>query len=338
MPSETKIILPQPFEEAAQKTDFIAIPIKKLRIETIMGLDFYIKVGPESYVKYSETVPGFDENVFERLKDSRHKFLYFNSKDIDTLNSHFDKNLECTLSDKSATVREKTTVIYNTTTHVVKELLANPQSPKQIKRSRRVVEATAQMIISGEEVLDPLLQLSSVDYYTYSHSVEVMMLSILLGQRLGFNLDSRLVDLGQAALLHDVGKSFINPEITQKPGPLDEVEFAEMKRHPDFGYQALKSTEELTKYTLRIVRHHHEKLNGNGYPHHLNSNEIGLEIRIVTCADIYNALTTRRVYRKNFRPYHALKILKDMTNSEIDEKVFRELVHLLGKLGDQAGA
>lgn len=322
----------QPYGEAAQKPEYIAVPLHNLHTEAIINSQFYIKIGPGNYVKFRGAVLDFDEKVRRRLKERNHDFLYVKGDDSNSLNVYYEVNLKHTLSDIRATVQQKSEVLYDTTTHTMREVLTDPRSPEQIKRSKRIVVSAVELILSEDNILDHMIQLSSVDYYTYSHSVEVMILSIVLGKRLGFDSDPRLMNIGQAALLHDVGKSYINPDITQKPGPLDESEFNQMKQHPDYGYLALKKTDEISDETLFIIRHHHEDLGGNGYPDGLKSDEIGIEIRIVSCADIFNALTTRRVYRKGYQTYPALKIMKDLTGSKVDEKVFSELVHMLGNL------
>ncbi|MFN3821043.1 MAG: HD-GYP domain-containing protein, partial [bacterium] len=140
-----------------------------------------------------------------------------------------------------------------------------------------------------------------------------------------------LRELAQSAFFHDTGKSFIDWSITNKGGPLNASEFAIMKLHPEFGFTALGETGEVPEYTLYGVRHHHEKLNGKGYPLGLKAPRIDLGIRIITLVDMYDALTTRRVYREAYTGYEALQSIKGLVGEEIDEKVFEGFINLLGE-------
>ena len=237
-----------------------------------------------------------------------------------------------TLSNQKIDIHEKTELLYETTTYLVRGLLENPGSKEDVKQSRRIVESTTEFILSNSEVLSHHLELSSVDYYTYTHSVDVMTYSILLGKRMGIKEGTEINDLGQGALLHDIGKTYIDPVIIQKKGSLTEEEFTEMKKHPGYGYDILRRTDELSNRVLNIVLHHHEDLVGTGYPDGINGDKITFDVRIVTVADIFNALTTRRVYRKAYQNFHALKVMKDIVGRKIDEKVFRGFVRMLGNV------
>jgi len=159
-----------------------------------------------------------------------------------------------------------------------------------------------------------------------------MCYSIALATKLGYKLDNDLTAIGQGAIFHDVGKSFIDWEITNKNGPLSAPEFEMMKQHPEFGFTALKTTEEVPDDALYYIRHHHEKLNGKGYPHGLHGSQIELGVRIIACADIFDALTTRRVYREAIKYFPALRMMKELVGEELDDRVFAAFVETLGEV------
>jgi len=313
-----------------RKPSFVAVPIKSMRTDAVLNAELYIRIAPDHYVKYRDKESEFNGRIRSRLYDNRHTYVYVKIKDIRAFSKYLEGNLKNTLDDRSVNIHEKTALLYETTTYLMRGLLQDPSSKEDVKQSKRIVDSAAEFILSNPDVLAHHLELSSVDYYTYTHSVDVMTYSIMLGKRIGLKDGEEIGNLGQGALLHDIGKTYVDQAINQKNGPLTDEEFTEMKKHPGYGYDALKKTDELSKQALEIVRHHHEDLKGTGYPDGLDSDRIGIEVRIVTVADIFNALTTRRVYRKAFQNFQALKMMKETVGEKIDRRVFREFVKMLG--------
>jgi HD-GYP domain-containing protein (c-di-GMP phosphodiesterase class II) len=303
-----------------------------MRIDAILDAEFYIKVGDGQFVKYREGSYAFDDRVRNRLYENGHTHIYIKLEDIKNLNQYFEINLKSTLNDMKVDLREKTALLYDTTTYLVRELLQDPGSKENIKQSERVVETAVEFILSDPDVLGHHIELSSVDYYTYTHSVDVMTYSILLGKRLGLHEGSELHELGQGALLHDVGKAYVDQAIIQKPSSLTAEEWEIMKRHPRYGYNTLRSTSAVSENVLNLVLYHHEELGGSGYPDGKKAAELDLNVRIITAADVYNAMTTRRLYREAYKNFDALKMMKDMVGEKLDENVYREFVLMLGSV------
>ena len=150
--------------------------------------------------------------------------------------------------------------------------------------------------------------LRSHDEYTYHHSLSVALLSIATGQAMGL-YPSDLTRLGKCAILHDIGKQFTPLEIINKPGKLTDEEFTTMKDHPTSGSLSLKAKAIGDMELWSAVMFHHEKYNGTGYPKGLKKNEIPLFARIIAVADVYDAVTSYRSYRKPMPPSHAFEII-----------------------------
>lgn len=146
---------------------------------------------------------------------------------------------------------------------------------------------------------------------TYQHCLLVTGLAVAFGQHIGASRADRQ-RLSCAGMLHDIGKARIPIAILEKPGPLDELEMDIMKKHPEYGFKALEGIDGLPKEMLDIVIHHHEYLDGSGYPHGLSASEIPDLVRIVTIADIFGALIERRSYRPPMSGAQAYQILVDM--------------------------
>jgi putative nucleotidyltransferase with HDIG domain len=147
---------------------------------------------------------------------------------------------------------------------------------------------------------------------TYQHSLIVTGVATAFGKALGCNAKD-LERLSIGAMLHDVGKSKIPVEILEKPGPLDEFEWVVMKQHPNLGRDIIMDTGEFDPEILDIVTHHHEYLDGSGYPDNLKNGDISDIVRIMTISDIFGAMIERRSYKKEATPEKAYEILTSMT-------------------------
>lgn len=154
-----------------------------------------------------------------------------------------------------------------------------------------------------------LNEIERFDEYTHSHSVNVALYSYLIAKWLDLP-DDRAMEVSIAGLVHDIGKIMIPKEILNKKGQLTEQEFAIMKYHPILGYESIKDSPELDKVIKEVVLSHHERLDGSGYPYGLAGGDLDLYTRIVSIADVYDAMTQNRVYKKRVSPFEAFKIMK----------------------------
>lgn len=159
---------------------------------------------------------------------------------------------------------------------------------------------------------------------TYQHSLIVTSVAVSFGQQLGLN-DADKKRLASAGLLHDIGKARIPIEILEKPAALDDDEMAIMRTHPLLGYDALKGVRGLNPDMLDLVVHHHEYLDGSGYPHGLKGNEISDLNRTITIADIFGALIERRAYKPPMPGGDAYRILEGM-GDKLDRDLVREFL------------
>lgn len=158
---------------------------------------------------------------------------------------------------------------------------------------------------------------------TAAHSRRVAEQCRILARRLG--LDEQEVHRVEcAARVHDVGKLIVSPEILEKPGELDRYEFEEIQRHAIFGARLAASLED--PGLTAIVRHHHERLDGSGYPDHLRGEEIPLGARIVAVVDTFDALTSSRPYREARPPSSALRVIEDESGITLDPEVVAAFV------------
>lgn len=156
-------------------------------------------------------------------------------------------------------------------------------------------------------------------YYncTYIHSIHVSVLSVLIGIILNFN-NKELENLSQAALLHDIGKTYLPLELLNKPDKLTNEEFAEIKNHPLYGYNLLKENNCVVPAVKNTIISHHENEDGTGYPNKLTSAEIPIFSKIIHITDVYDALTSKRAYKDTMPPAEALEYLSANSGTMFD--------------------
>lgn len=161
----------------------------------------------------------------------------------------------------------------------------------------RVADDLLVSIDMDDNLLLKMHQLQSYDDYTYKHCLRVAMMSVSIGKQLGLPRE-QLRNLAEASLLHDIGKRMISIDIIRKPGKLTDDEFEEIKKHPAYGYRLLKEHGGYSQDVMNAVLMHQEKYDGTGYPLHLKGEQITYLARIITVADVYDALTSNRPYRQ----------------------------------------
>ncbi len=203
----------------------------------------------------------------------------------------------------------------------IKYLYQDVGSPDFTDATKNVTNDLMKAIDDNEAVAVDISALKVSDEYTFKHSVDVATMSMIVAKRFGFN-EKQVYEIGISGLLHDIGKSQIPNEVLNKAGKLTDEEFLVMKQHSVFGYRILTQKEELSNDIKMGVLQHHEKLNGKGYPLGVAMPKINTFARIISVADIYDALVTERPYKKPFSPRDAVEMIMSMT-SELDVDVMR---------------
>lgn len=162
------------------------------------------------------------------------------------------------------------------------------------------------------------------DEYTFKHSVDVATIGMVVANKYGMD-KKKVHDIGIAGLLHDIGKSRIPNEVLNKPGKLTDEEFAIMKQHPVYGYHILTEKKNVSKEIMEGVLEHHEKINGKGYPMGLTGEKIHPYAKVISVADIYDALVTERPYKKPMTQRDAVELIMTMTG-ELDIDVMKSFL------------
>ena len=187
------------------------------------------------------------------------------------------------------------------------------------------------LLTDNPDIISDAYYISYYHGYTLHHSIKTSIYAYMLGKQLGLSLDN-LVSLLIGGIYHDVGKVNINKAILDKPAKLTDLEFAEIKKHPLYSANALKTASYIPSTIISIASQHHEKLNGAGYPFGLHSNQIQPLTKIITVADIFDACTSARVYHSARSSKEGFNILDDcVKRQEIDAILVQALRKALVK-------
>ncbi len=202
-----------------------------------------------------------------------------------------------------------------------------------VRKAKRIVETMVDQLLEEEPLLLSMTAIKDYDEYTYHHSVNVSILSIALGQRLGLS-KKILTELGLVALFHDIGKVEIPYEILNKSTNFNDDEWTLMKKHPIWGVRAILKLRGLDKTTMRssiVAFEHHMNYDFSGYPKVSNYTELDFYSRIVSLADQYDAMTSSRVYsRIPMTPDKALSIMMERAGTQLDPLLFKFFINMVG--------
>ncbi|MCP5244710.1 MAG: HD-GYP domain-containing protein [Burkholderiales bacterium] len=192
-----------------------------------------------------------------------------------------------------------------------------------------LVDEITQSVERNANALLSLIRLKTADEYTYLHSVAVCVLMVALGKQLGLH-GEELKRVGVAGLLHDIGKMAIPIELLNKPGKLTDNEFDVVKDHPCRGWEILRTVYQVDEPALDVCLHHHERMDGMGYPEKLSADNLTLHARMGAVCDVYDAITSERCYKKGWEPADAIKKMTMWKDGHFDETVFRAFVKTIG--------
>ncbi len=191
-----------------------------------------------------------------------------------------------------------------------------------------IVDEVTSSLARNPSAFLSLARLKDKDNYTYMHSVAVCGLMVSLGRQLGLD-EAQQREAGLAGLLHDVGKMQMPLEVLNKPGALTDAEFTVMRGHPERGWDLLKDGAKVPASALDVCLHHHEKMDGTGYPHKLAGEQISVLARMGAVCDVYDAITSTRPYKEAWDPAGSLQRMAQW-KGQFDPVIFQAFVKSVG--------
>lgn len=226
--------------------------------------------------------------------------------------------------------RQKALILRESSLTLAEEIFEQPDVQTALNDSKELIGSFLSFMETEPEGMAHLISLSSHDFYTYNHSLDVGIYSLGLGQVAGY-VKEDLAELGRGALFHDIGKRNVNVDIICKNGPLNDVEWAQMQKHPQYGLKIL-SEYNCSEAMKACCFEHHESFLGNGYPQQLSGPEIHPMARIVAITDTFDALTTKRSYNQPMTPSAAIEFMSSKLANRYDPDLLKALNSVMFKV------
>lgn len=279
------------------------IGVRELYIDTIKGADFFP----------ARTQEEVSEELDRRLQELAQEKT--------------EVPVTAALAEESSRARR----LHGEANRIVRHMMEDVRMGAQIEieRVEPMVENMVDSIFRNQDALLPLSRLRTHDNYTFEHSVSVCTLLVAFGRAM--NLPRAAIkEMGMGGLLHDVGKARVPDAILNKPGKLTDSEFDRMREHVNDSVALLKATENISDIALRVAAEHHERFDGSGYPGHLPGKEISLYGQMAAIVDVYDAVSSERVYHKGLPPTQVLKKLLEWSAHHFDPQLVQAFIRTVG--------
>jgi len=306
--------------------DYIRIRVAAMVPNKSTTFDLYVLIN-NKFIKYLHAGDTLDQSKIAKLASHKADVFYIEIKN----KAEFKKYIHEQVTDSNISSAEKALLLKESSYALVEELFENPDVGKALNDAKEVIGNFIDFIDKEDDAVANLISLSSHDFYTYNHSLDVSIYSLGLGKIMGFE-GKELEELGRGSLFHDIGKRMVNPAIICKDGPLNDEEWAEMQQHPLWGLKILNDIPNITEAIKACAFEHHENFLGNGYPQGLDGEDIHPMARIIAITDCYDALTTQRSYNEPMSPQVALEFMKDKLGKKFDPDMLKAMHSVLFQL------
>jgi len=294
----------------------------RTKLKTDKDIDKVVKYGIREL--YIDTEKGLDVDDAPTQTETREKIQAEIAKLSGQPAKRGDRSL---FKDEIARARQLIGEVKEATKKLMHDIRLGKRM--DIQQVESLVARMSDSVLNDKDALVSLLRIKNVDEYTYLHSMAVSALCMSFTQGLGFDA-AQVKQIGIGGLLHDIGKMRVPNEILNKPGPLTEKEFEIMKQHVKAGEAVLREYTSLDESCTCVTSHHHERLDGTGYPEGLKGDEISLSGQIAAIVDIYDALSSERCYKKAMFPTSALSKLFEWSRSYLNRDLVEKFIAHLG--------
>ena len=327
------------------KTSFLASSntLTKIHVENLK-VGMYVSKLDKPWLESTFLFQGFElknqadiNAVCEQCKfvfidvDKQNKSLLFKSKDTPYSKGWLDTR---TPPDKLSSFEqeiERAGAVYQETSNLVRSFMQEVSLGKtlNVEIAKKAVAECVDSILHAPDALLWMTQLKNRDLYTSQHSMNVCILAIALGRQINLSVQE-LNNVGLCGMMHDMGKMLVPLEILNKPGKLEPDELKIMQSHAKLGWKLLLSSSGMYGGAIDVAHSHHERLDGTGYPRKLIAEQISPYTRIVAIVDMYDAITSDRIYQKGRTHLEAINIMTKMCGTHLDSGLTYKFIECLG--------
>lgn len=301
---------------------FVKVRVNSLNHNEMIPFDIHVRI-QEKQILYVRAGDKFTKEQLTKFENKGQDSLFIKESDRPKFKNYVHDQLQKDNLD----AKRKAIILRESSLSLVEELFESPDIKKALKESSEIISEFVSLMGHEPSAMAHLIGLSSHDFYTYTHSLDVGVYSLGLAKVAGYSpIDLQL--MGEGALFHDIGKRNVSVDIICKNGPLDEIEWAQMQKHPEFGLKILNE-HGANDAIIACCFEHHESIAGNGYPQALTAKEIHPMAKIIALTDTFDALTTQRSYNKPMTPSAALEFMRTKLAGRYDEDLLKAMYEVL---------
>jgi len=233
------------------------------------------------------------------------------------------------IQDPAVPTEEKCEVVYNYSIDLMKRVFESNDPQNAIQAASIVLPNLTEVIFGDKRAAHEFILRASIDYAIYSHTVNTCLFGVALARRaLKISKQDALLRFGPGLLLHDIGKLRIPKDILEKTDPLDEEEWTVIQQHPLWGVEMVKEFMDISPECESIILHHHERMDGSGYPHGLMGEQISVGARICAIVDAFDAISTRRSFQDRRTSFESFKTMLGDKAKGFDRKLLEEFLYI----------
>jgi HD-GYP domain-containing protein (c-di-GMP phosphodiesterase class II) len=307
-----------------EPNNFFQIKVGTLIPNTPFPFDLYVLVN-RRHIHYLRQGEILTLDKISKLSASEQFFVPMEQRSL------FKGFIFSSLNEGSIGAPVKARILRDASLSLVEEIYEKKDISNALDESKDLIGQFVNMMDSSPESIDHLLELSSHDFYTFNHSLDVAVYSLGIGRMMNYS-EKDMVELGRGAIFHDIGKKWVDAEIICKKGTLSDAEWTQMQRHPEYGLKILSEYEGATDAIKACCFEHHESFLGNGYPQGLDAASIHPMARIVAIADTFDALTTQRSYNQPMTPRDAILFMTTKIKDKYDPEILKAMSEILLKI------
>lgn len=310
-------------------SEFVSVDIYTFRNATRdITFDVYLKLSEENVAHVFSRKTGLDYKRLAQYIQKGVKQLHIRKEDEEAYTAFISNTADKIFNDPNTSTEKKVATLLNMTDQNMAEIFSQTQVPEDTAEStQKVIKNYVSLMLDNPKTLAIILKLVSHGDYLYYHSIAVAIFSMFVAKASG-QFNSRTLEIvGMGGFLHDIGSTQISQEVMNAPSELTPAQWKEMRSHPKLGLQMLENTPNVPDEVRYIVYQHHEEPSGQGYPNGLHGPVIYYPAKIVSLADAFSALISKRPFRPAYTVEQALHILQS-ENGRHD----RELVKILAKI------
>lgn len=282
-----------------------------------------------NYVLYKDAERKFTAADRSRLKRTCTELMYVRAGDMAEISAHLESSLADVLTRKDLDSVSKGKIFYQVSINYLIDAFEEPEQALNLERCQQLVKHMMEFVAQDENALQAIHAVASNNFFVFAHSVQVMALNLLAHEKL-FHVDpDELTDVGIGSLLHDYGMVFISSDVSKKADAIADIEFYKVKQHTQKGYESLRDSGMFSEMALTIVRHHHERYDGDGFPAGIKGNNIPRSAQLSALCDTYSSLTLGKAPRKALPHQEAIKSMREESGKAFSPEILSSFIELV---------